>query len=93
MDNIFMVSKEDLVKVMRSAILDRYSDKEVGVGTVCDILDITRPTLDRWVEKGILKSINDPKAKKREIRKFNLAYILGLSKKSLKSEYREVNIT
>lgn len=92
MGELVLLEKKVLVEVLQTAVLDRYSDTEVCAATVCDLLKISKPTLNRWVEKNIIKTSNESERRTREVRYFNLAYILGLNKKALKSEYREVNI-
>lgn len=91
MENLVLVSAKDLAAAMRSTVLDKYADIDVCSATVCDILKISKPTLDRWVKCNIIRTCNDPNAPKRENRDFNLAYILGLNKRKLKGEYREVS--
>lgn len=87
MDNLFLVNKDDLIETLQTCVLGRFEDREVSSSAACEILSISLSTLNRLVEAKVISPIK--KGETRAIRKFNLAYLLSLDKKTIQKEYRQ----
>jgi hypothetical protein len=86
--SILMMSQEDLLAVMEDNYYQRFAGVEVTSEVVCQILQISIATLDRWVKVKVLNPVNEANDGSRVVRKFDLSYILRQDRAELKSRYR-----
>lgn len=84
---ITVVDTADLHSFVKELLFSRYEDRDITAPAAAQVLGISIATLNRWVDAGIIKPIDAGKSE----RKFNLAYLLSLDLKTLKSTYRQIN--
>lgn len=87
--SLVLTTAEDLVAVLEDHYYQRFSGVEVTSAVVCEILQISISTLDRWVKVKVLRPVNESREGERVVRKFDLSYILRQDRAHLKSRYRE----
>lgn len=86
--NLVLTTAEDLSAVLENVYYQRFAGVEVTSEVVCQILQISINTLDRWVKVKVLTPVNEAKDGARVVRKFDLSYILRQDRAELKSRYR-----
>lgn len=86
--SLVLTTAEDLSAVLENHYMQKFSGVEVTSEVVCQILQISISTLDRWVKFKVLSPSNETSDGGRVVRKFNLSYILRQDKAELKSKYR-----
>lgn len=77
--------KEVLSQQVEDKILNRYEAITVDSSAACQILRISRPTLQRYIEAGLLEANQEAPG---HALYFSLSYLLRINKKDLKSRYR-----
>lgn len=87
---ICVLQKEDLHSLVEELVINRFDNRDLNAPAAAQVLGVSMSTLNRWVEARVLKPVNQS-SEKREERKFNLAYLLSLDVKKIKSEYRYLN--
>lgn len=83
--NLVLMSQDDLCEVLKDTYFQRFSGVEVNSEAVCQILQISMPTLNRWVKGKVISPVNEGQHTKR---RFDLSYILRQDRSELKSKYR-----
>ncbi len=88
---ICVMQKEDLKGFVKELFLDKYSDRELSAPAAAQVLGISMATLNRWVDYNLIIPTNKALGGARVERHFNLAYLLTIDIKTLKSQYRQLN--
>ncbi len=88
--NICVMQTEDLQSFVKDLVINRYEDRELNAQAAAQVLGISISTLNRWIDLNLVKSTNKIGGMRVE-RKFNLAYLLTLDLKQIKSDYRTLN--
>ena len=86
--SLILTTAEDLTTVLEESYYQRFSGVEINCEAVCQILQISISTLDRWVKTKVLNPVNERCDGGRVVRKFDLSYILRQDRTALKSHYR-----
>lgn len=87
---ICVLQREDLHSLVEELVINRFDNRDLNAPAAAQVLGVSMSTLNRWVDARVLKPVTQGGAK-REERKFNLAYLLSLDVKKIKSEYRQLN--
>lgn len=87
MDSIAIINKTDLKSLIEEMAISRYSGRLVNGDTACQILGISRDTLNRWVKYGLVEWVEGREGAKR----YDLAYLFTLDIKEIKKQYRQLN--
>lgn len=87
MDSIAIINKTDLKSLIEEIAISRYSGRLVNGETACQILGISRDTLNRWVRYKLIEWVDDREGAKR----YDLAYLFSLDIKEIKRQYRQLN--
>lgn len=87
MDNIAIINRTDLKSLIEEMAISRYSGRLVNGETACQILGISRDTLNRWVKYKLVEWVDDREGAKR----YDLAYLFSLDIKEIKRQYRQLN--
>lgn len=90
MEQMYIINREDLTALMGDMFAQRYEGRLVDSRTAAQLLGITVSTLDRWIERRLVHTENG-ETEKREVRKFDMAYILGLDIQDIKRKYRALS--
>lgn len=90
MEQMYIINREDLTALMGDMFAQRYEGRLVDSRTAAQLLGITVSTLDRWIERRLVHTENE-ETEKREVRKFDMAYILGLDIQEIKKKYRALS--
>ena len=90
MEQMYIINREDLTALMGDMFVQRYEGRLVDSRTAAQLLGITVSTLDRWIERRLVHTENEETGK-REVRKFDMAYILGLDIQDIKRKYRALS--
>lgn len=90
MEQMFIINREDLTGLMGDMFAQRYEGRLVDSKTAAQLLGITVSTLNRWIEYRLVRVENNG-GPKREVRKFDMAYLLGLDVQDIKRKYRAIN--
>ena len=84
-ETICVIDRSDLV----SMLSELYDGREVDSHTATQILGISKSTLDRWIDRNLIRVSNA--GEKRVERKFDLAYLFSLDVRQIKQQYRMLN--
>lgn len=87
MENIVIITKADLRSIIEEMAISRYAGRLVDGNTACQILGISRDTLNRWVRYKLVEWVDDREGAK----KYDLAYLFSLDIKEIKRQYRQLN--
>ena len=87
MESIVIMTKADLKSLIEEMAISRYSGRLVNGEAACQILGISRDTLNRWVKYKLVEWVDDRERAKR----YDLAYLFSLDIKEIKRQYRQLN--
>lgn len=87
---ICVIDRSDLVSMLSELYEGRFDGREVDSHAATQILGISRSTLDRWIDRKLIR-VNNSTGGKRVERKFDLAYLFSLDIKTIKQQYRMLN--
>lgn len=87
MESIVIMTKADLKSLIEEMAISRYSGRLVNGDTACQILGISRDTLNRWVRYKLVEWVDGHEGAKR----YDLAYLFSLDIKEIKRQYRQLN--
>ena len=88
--SICVMQTEDLQSFVKDLVFNRYEDREINAPAAAQVLGISIATLNRWVDLNLVRPSNRDSVGRVE-RKFNLAYLLTLDLKQIKTDYRLLN--
>ena len=88
-ETICVIDRSDLVSMLSELYEGRCDGREVDSHTATQILGISKSTLDRWIDRNLIRVSNA--GEKRVERKFDLAYLFSLDVRQIKQQYRMLN--
>lgn len=88
--DICVIQKSDLFSFAEELVISKFGDRDISAQAAAQVLGVSVSTLNRWIEADVLRPVSQ-RGEKREERKFNLAYLLSLDLKQIKTDYRYLN--
>lgn len=82
-----LMSREDLVEMLREVYGKRFDGREVDSSVAVQVVGVSMPTLNRWVEAGLVETTNRSDGA-RVVRKFDLGYLLRLDREEVSRKYK-----
>lgn len=74
-------------EVVRNLYGSRFDGREVGAEVAVQVIGVSKSTLERWVDAGLVETLNG-EAGKRVVRKFDLGYLLRLDRAEVSRRYK-----
>ena len=85
-ETICVIDRSDLVSMLSELYEGRFDGREVDSHTATQILGISKSTLDRWIDRNLIRVSNA--GEKRVERK---SYLFSLDVRQIKQQYRMLN--